>query len=178
MGVKFKPAGFYAFLKKPLHTLAQREMPGNALLGLPFVNISVPGPHAPALQTIESLLLGLLPEKNEKITLVQQIVAAAAADRSILSTEQLATAFHLSIRTLERLFSKYAGANPKWMIKIFRFHETVERIAANNPCNMAALAADLGYFDQAHFIKDFRTITGKTPGEYAIECAKVCTGGE
>jgi AraC-like DNA-binding protein len=106
------------------------------------------------------------------MVLVQQITAAALADRNIVSTAQLAASFHLTVRTLERLFSKYAGTNPKWVIKIFRFHDMVERIANSNDNNWAQLAADLGYFDQAHFIKDFRMLMGKTPQEYAVECLK------
>jgi len=117
-------------------------------------------------------LLRLLPKKEEKMLLVQQITAAALADRSIISTAQLATSFHLTIRTLERLFSKYAGINPKWVIKIFRFHDVVERIAGGTAINWSQLATDLGYFDQAHFIKDFRMMMGKTPQEYALECNK------
>lgn len=174
VGVKFKPGGFYPFLKKPVHTIAQREANAYAVMGIntPPIHIPVSGEHGPLMEAIESLLLNLLPEKDKKVELVQQITAAVLADRTIISTTQLAAKFHLTVRTLERLFSKYAGTNPKWMIKVYRFHEIVERIADSNERNWAQLAADLGYFDQAHFIKDFRMIIGKTPQEYALECRK------
>ena len=174
IGVKFKPGGFYPFLKKPVNTIAQRETNAYALLGVatPPIHISVSGEHSAPLEAIESLLLDLLPEKDEKMELVQQITAAVLADHTITSTGQLAAQFHLTVRTLERLFSNYAGTNPKWMIKVFRFHEIVERIAASQEMNWAQLATGLGYFDQAHFIKDFRMIIGKTPQEYALECRR------
>jgi AraC-like DNA-binding protein len=174
VGVKFKPGGFYPFLRKPVNTIAQQETGAYALLGIssPPIHIAATGEHGPVLEVIESLLLQLLPEKDEKMILVQQITAAALANRNIVSTAQLAASFHLTVRTLERLFSKYAGTNPKWVIKIFRFHDMVERIANSNDNNWAQLAADLGYFDQAHFIKDFRMLMGKTPQEYAVECLK------
>lgn len=173
-GVKFKPGGFYPFLKKPVLTIAHQETNGYALLGITTSPIHVPvcGEHAPVLEAIEALLLRLLPKKEEKMLLVQQITATALADRTIISTAQLAAQFHLTIRTLERLFSKYAGINPKWVIKIFRFHDIVERIASSSEVNWAGLATDLGYFDQAHFIKDFRMMMGKTPQEYALACRK------
>lgn len=174
VGVKFKPGGFYPFLKQSMSTIAHKQMNAYTLLGITTAPIQVPvsGDHAPALEAIEALLLRLLPKKEEKMLLVQQIVATALADRTMVATAQLAAAFHLSIRTMERLFSTYAGINPKWVIKIFRFHDVVERIAGSTTMNWAQLATDLGYFDQAHFIKDFRIMMGKTPQEYALECRK------
>lgn len=172
VGVKFKPGSFYPFLKRPVNTIAQREANAYALLGItrPPIRIELCGEHCVPLAAIESLLLDLLPEKDEKMELVQQITTAVMADHTIISANQLAAQFHLTVRTLERLFSKYAGTNPKWMIKVFRFHEIVEQIAASLEMNWAQLATGLGYFDQAHFIKDFRMIIGKTPQEYAREC--------
>jgi AraC-like DNA-binding protein len=174
VGVKFKPGGFYPFLKKSVGTIAHQETDGYALLGItaPMIHIPVSGEHAPALEAVEALLLRLLPKKEEKMLLVQQITATALADRTMTATAQLAGAFHLTVRTLERLFSKYVGINPKWVIKIFRFHDVVERIASSTDVSWAQLATDLGYFDQAHFIKDFRMMMGKTPQEYALECRK------
>ena len=58
---------------------------------------------------------------------------------------------------------------PKWVIKRYRIHEAVARVQAGKPVAWAALAQDLGYFDQAHFISDFRKLVGKTPGDYAQE---------
>lgn len=174
VGVKFKPGGFYPFLEKSVLTIAHQETEAYALLGIttPPIYVPVTGEHAPVLEAIEVLLLRLLPKKEEKMLLVQQITATALADRTMISTAQLAAHFHLTIRTLERLFSKYVGINPKWVIKIFRFHDIVERIAGSTEVNWAQLAIDLGYFDQAHFIKDFRIMMGKTPQEYALECRK------
>jgi AraC-like DNA-binding protein len=173
VGVKFKPGGFYPFLKKSVLTIAHQQVDAYKLLDITaLIHIPVSGEHAPALEAIEALLLSLLPEKDEKMLLVQQIAAMALADRTMMAATQLAAHFHITIRTLERIFSKYAGINPKWAIKIFRFHEVVERIAGSTTANWAQLAIDLGYFDQAHFIKDFRMMMGKTPQEYAAECRK------
>lgn len=171
-GVKFKPGGFYPFLKSSLHALGNRETDAYELLNIaiPSVYIPVTGGYEPVLEGIENFLLRLYPQKDEKMLLVQQIADTIITNRSILSIAQLATQFHLTIRTLERLFSSYAGISPKWGIKIFRLHEAVERIAGGVCPNWAQLAVDLGYFDQAHFIKDFRVIVGKTPKDYASEC--------
>jgi len=76
------------------------------------------------------------------------------------------SAFKLSKRTLQRLFQQYVGVSPKWVIKRYRLHEAVERLAAGNEVDWTRLDLDLEYFDQAHFIKDFKAIIGKTPSEY------------
>ena len=73
--------------------------------------------------------------------------------------------------TLERTFRRCVGVGPKWILRRFRVHEACERIAAGAPPCWSALAAELGYFDQAHFIRDFKSQVGRTPAEYAAACA-------
>jgi AraC-like DNA-binding protein len=74
---------------------------------------------------------------------------------------------HISKRTMQRLFSQYVGVSPKWVIKRYRLHDAAEQVASGSIEDWARLAAELGYFDQAHFIKDFKKLVGQTPGEYA-----------
>ena len=59
------------------------------------------------------------------------------------------------------------GVGPKWVIQRYRLHEAVARVQAGRPVAWAALAQDLGYFDQAHFIRDFKAMVGQTPQAYA-----------
>jgi AraC-like DNA-binding protein len=72
----------------------------------------------------------------------------------------------MSVRGVQRLFSQYVGVSPKWVIRRYRLHELLERIHSGQALDWAQLALDLGYFDQAHLINDFKTITGYTPTEY------------
>jgi AraC-like DNA-binding protein len=68
---------------------------------------------------------------------------------------------------LQRLFADYVGIGPKWVIRRFRLHEVTERLAAGADIDWAALAAELGYADQAHFVRDFRAMFGEPPTWYA-----------
>ena len=70
-------------------------------------------------------------------------------------------------RALQRLFGDYVGVSPKWVIKRYRLHEAVEQLAGGRPPEWSALAQNLGYFDQAHFIRDFKRLVGRTPADYA-----------
>jgi AraC-like DNA-binding protein len=73
----------------------------------------------------------------------------------------------LNKRTLQRLFARYVGVSPKWVIQRYRLHEAAERLAAGELIHQAELALDLGYSDQAHFVRDFKSIVGVSPAAYA-----------
>jgi AraC-like DNA-binding protein len=119
------------------------------------------------VERVESFLRQYLPEPDASAALVNKIVDAINGERAITRVDHIASRFHLSRRTLERLFSQYVGVSPKWVIQRARLHEAADKLAQGEKVDLPRLALDLGYFDQAHFIKDFKTIIGTTPGDYA-----------
>ena len=82
---------------------------------------------------------------------------------------QLVDAFGLSERTLQRLCARRIGLSPKWLVQRRRLHEAAERLSGDDSPDLARVAVELGYADQAHFTRDFRTVTGLTPGRFASE---------
>ena len=94
------------------------------------------------------------------------IVEEIATDRSLTTVDIVGRRFGISPRSLQRLFSRYIGVSPKWVINRHRLHEVVDRLAKGETVDWTRLALDLGYFDQAHFIRDFKAIIGRTPGDY------------
>ena len=70
---------------------------------------------------------------------------------------------------MQRLFQQYVGIGPKWVISRYRLHEAVEQLAADRSVDWTRLALDLGYFDQAHFIRDFKRLVGRTPADFVRE---------
>lgn len=56
--------------------------------------------------------------------------------------------------------------SPKWVIQRYRLHEAAAQLTSGRPPTLAALAAALGYFDQAHFARDFKSIVGAAPSAY------------
>jgi AraC-like DNA-binding protein len=83
--------------------------------------------------------------------------------------EELADYCETSVRQIERGFQRAVGASPKLFARILRFEQAQRRLMTDPDCDLTELGYDCGYFDQAHFIKDFRAFTGKTPSEYARE---------
>ncbi|MBE7701106.1 AraC family transcriptional regulator [Oerskovia sp. Sa1BUA8] len=77
-----------------------------------------------------------------------------------------------STRSLQRLLGERLGVGPKWVLQRHRVHLAAERLAADPGQDLAALAVDVGYYDQPHLAVDFVSVTGHTPGAYARRCAE------
>ena len=61
---------------------------------------------------------------------------------------------------------EYVGASPKWVIRRYRLHDAMERIRMGHAVDFAQVALELGYFDQAHLINDFKSIIGYSPFQF------------
>jgi transcriptional regulator GlxA family with amidase domain len=81
----------------------------------------------------------------------------------IIRVDDVASKAGFSRRQLERLFRTYVGVSPKCVIQRYRLFEAADRLAEQPDANLAALAIELGYFDQAHFIRDFKAMIGSSP---------------
>jgi AraC-like DNA-binding protein len=99
-------------------------------------------------------------------------VAALLHDREIARVEDVAQRFGLRLRTLQRLFARYVGVSPKWVLRRYRLHEAAAALAREQERPWAEVAAELGYFDQSHFIRDFTAAIGLTPVAYAQACLR------
>ena len=170
-GIKFRPGAFYPFIKSPVSRLTDRSLCLSDVFGaaghaLAAAMLPVEDKEK-MVELAENFLRGRLPERDENIELINSITSYIGANRDITRVDDVVDRLHLSKRTLQRLFSRYVGVSPKWVIQRYRLHEAAEQLAEGQVVDWAGLAAELGYFDQAHFIKDFKTIVGKSPLEYA-----------
>ena len=169
-GIKFRPGAFRGLLGRAVSTIADGTIASATLFGAAATQLDAVlacADDAASALVASDFLRPRLPAADEPALLAGRIVDAAAADLELHSADELARRFDLSLRALQRLFSEYVGVGPKWVLARYRIHEAVARVQAGQPVSWAALAQDLGYFDQAHFIADFRKLVGKTPGDYA-----------
>ncbi len=79
--------------------------------------------------------------------------------------KKTASEYYLSERQFERQFIRYAGMSPKLFSRIVRFHRALEMYDRQKK-SLTQIAYDCGYYDQSHFIHDFREFSGQQPGEY------------
>lgn len=71
-----------------------------------------------------------------------------------------------SQKHLIKIFKEHVGMAPKSFLKIIRFQKAITEIEKNKTANWASIALESGYYDQAHFINDFKDFSGFTPGEF------------
>lgn len=170
LGIRFKPGGLRPFLAHPLSRLADRTMPVDELLGIDGAEAEqrVLGQQSDEamVAAAEALLGARLPAQDERAQLAAQAVQAAAAEHGPVSLTALSEQLGMEERTLQRLFSNYVGVSPKWVIQRFRLQEAAWQLAKPEPADLAALAARLGFFDQAHFTRSFSKLVGRSPLEY------------
>lgn len=126
-----------------------------------------PAAHATAVGAVEAALAPLLPV-DEQGLLINRVVAWLAEHPAVTRVGEVADAFAMTERTLQRLVLDRVGLSPKWLIQRRRLHDAVLGLKSG-AVSLAGLAAELGYADQAHFTTDFRTVTRMTPGEYLAD---------
>lgn len=170
--------GLCALTGRPAHTLTDAEVPLDGVLDLPAgragdVAAAVaaadgePARVAVLRAVLERVVAGRPPPLLAQAREVTAVAAVAETDRSVVRVEQLAAAAGVGVRTLQRMFSRHLGVSPAWVIRRWRIVEAADRAAAGVPVAWAALAADLGYADQAHLVRDFRAHLGTTPAAYS-----------
>ena len=158
LGTKFRVGAFRPFVDLDVAELTDRSIAIADVFG---------GVPEPEIAAVEAFLRERLPERDENVALIAEMARAMLADASLTRVEDLVRQFGLSARSLQRLFRRYVGVGPKWVLQRYRLHEAAERMAAGEATDLASLAQDLGYFDQAHFGNDFRRYVGVPPSAYA-----------
>lgn len=171
-GVKFHPGCFRPFWTAPVRMLTNRVLPLQTAFGpegeiFEAAVLQCGDDVAGAVAIMEGFLTARLPPPDPRAQLARGIVARILEDRELTQAESVARDAGMSLRSLQRLFNDYVGVSPKWVIQRYRLHDAMERLEANQPVDLPALALALGYFDQAHFIKAFKALLGRTPAAYA-----------
>jgi AraC-like DNA-binding protein len=173
-GIKFRPGGFLPFLGRPVSGLTGVMLPSEQLWGPAATALAERMAAARGVDRQVALVEGFLRERwpppDPQVELVQRIVAALLHDRTIARVDDVTEMFGINPRTLQRMFQRYVGVSPKWVLRRYRLHEAAAVLARERHRPWAEVAAELGYFDQSHFIRDFTAAIGMTPGAYAQAC--------
>ena len=109
----------------------------------------------------------LLAEKRlGKVAVVNDIMNELRSEDFFDNISNVASRYGISSRYLQKLFLRYTGLTPKLYNKINRFQRSL-RLVSQNDLSLTSIAYDCGYFDQSHFIREFKSFTGYTPSGYA-----------
>ncbi|GCC50090.1 AraC family transcriptional regulator [Chryseotalea sanaruensis] len=175
--VRFCPDGFIPFSTIPISAMENRAVALTELYGQEGEALEKAVVSAPTYQEritiLESFLLNRLKNKNTIDVITASSVETLLSLKGQLTIDQLAIQQSTSRRQLERRFANTVGLSPKQLAKIIRLQHTLKNLEQKQFNNLASLAVENGYFDQAHFIKDFKEFTGMTPKQFYADSLKM-----
>ena len=165
--VRFKPNGFFPFTYMPLKGLENKPVPLNSLFGskgdLITKAILEASSTIQRIELIESFLDQLVPSNVLIDSVVKSSIDIILDTNGHTSINQISAVNKTSRRQLERKFSCTIGLSPKKLSKAVRMVNTIRVMFSNEKKNLTELAYENEYYDQSHFIKDFKEFTGFTP---------------
>jgi AraC-like DNA-binding protein len=170
IGVRFRPGGARPWSPVPLADLVDGEFPVTLVADLDADALQAGVRDSPdvaaAAALVDAALVPHRPAPDPTVDRVAALVATVDTEPAIRRVEQLAERVGSSVRGLQRLCAEWIGIGPKELVRWARLHEAAGRAAAG-PVDWATLAADLGYADQAHLVRDFSRVVGEPPARYA-----------
>jgi AraC-like DNA-binding protein len=177
LAVRFKPGAAARFFDLPLHELLDlhpslSDLWGSALAGQ-FADAlwSQDLSDIEALDVLQRLLLQRLQTSRLRLGLVEHAVAAIEASNGLLRIETLADRLGVSRQHLASQFRARVGLSAKLFARVCRFQHASAHLKSVDAArfDMAALATELGYYDQPHMIHEFRALSGSTPQSFAAK---------
>ena len=167
-GVQFTPGGAFPFFDPPMAELTNHQVPLDRLWG-GFANelreqVLASSSAEARLDTIERVLLSRLRPGRALHPAVDYAVRRLQHGGEPVG--QVVRRIGLSHRRFLDLFAGQVGLTPKRFARVRRFQRVVQQVHAGRPVNWAEVAASCGYFDQAHFIREFAEFSGVNPSTY------------
>jgi AraC-like DNA-binding protein len=171
IGIQFRPGGAFPFLAMPASEVAnatyslddvwpgQAESIRDALMNAVGV--------AAMFAILERALLARLRRSSPLHPAVVFAVGRLAKRGEGMRVRDVAEQVGFSSRHFMELFREQTGLTPKAFQRVRRFQQVLHLLHLDSEPNWASVALRCGYYDQAHFIHDFREFSGMTPGEYA-----------
>lgn len=174
--VRFHHEGFLPFATMPIKEMDNKAISLEKLFGLDGKalekNVLEAKITEEKIAAVEAFLLNRLnTEAFDKI--VQSTVDTILTANGQLSVDSLSKKINVNRRQLERRFSSAIGLSPKQLSKTIRLQSTLKLLLNKEFTSLTTLAHDADYYDQAHFIKDFKEFTGLTPKEFYGENLKM-----
>ena len=169
--VRFYPFGFANFINQPIHELADKETPLSLLfdkteVGVLEKEIIEASSTQNRIEKVERFLLNKLTKRSTIESIVKSTVDMLSQTKGRESINSILGNDISKRRSLERKFSKQVGISPKQLGKIIRIQAALQMMLSDKGENLTRVAYENEYYDQAHFVKDFKEFTGINPSSY------------
>jgi methylphosphotriester-DNA--protein-cysteine methyltransferase len=170
LGVHFKPGGAVSFLGMPASEIADTVAPLDVLWGRAAAELKERLLEAATWEArfavLESALRAKLGRARRRHRAVAFALQAIDAAPHVQTIGRLTECVGLSSRRFIELFAGEVGLTPKLYCRVQRFQRVLARIERHEAVDWSDVALACGYYDQAHFIGDFRTFAGISPTAY------------
>jgi len=164
LGIRFSPGGFSHFFDQPAADFTDQLIPLEKLSGTSVLSRTIA--QTPHMTEVLLHLETFLQQKrlNDPCDVHLAEVFSGIETSAWMSTlAQFAQQAHCSERQLRRKFYDHIGVSPKMFCRIARFKQALKALRQSARKPLLDIALDAGYYDQAHFIHDFRRFYGNTP---------------
>ncbi len=170
--IKFQPTALSLLFGIKMNTIADTVIPVNTkhykfLQSLIDIAIS-PYSFEEKIRKVENWFKKFLSKKPIAISHYEKAIATILNQNGQMHLEEFNEQNALSNRGLERYFKKHVGLTPKFFIRIVRF-SYIFKLVQNTEFNWSDIAYLAGFYDQSHFIKNFKEFTGENPSNYGFD---------
>lgn len=170
LGVRFRPGCFYTFSNSPaLYLLNEITEAANVLKPVNTENwynqVMEESNVEKKITITEDYLLQILYGDKIKNAGFMALVPAIRKDCQTISIQHFCSEHNLYYKKLERQFLQHAGYTPKEFVKISRFYTALKQLYKNKH-SLTDIGHGCGYYDQSHFIKDFKSFTSLSPSDF------------
>jgi AraC-like DNA-binding protein len=167
IAVRFYPNGAEPFLQIPMNELTNRaisifDLFGRQGLELEERIVTAAG-NGQRILILQNFLIDRLRTYNRCDFVIADSIKRMLQLQGKVNVESLSRRFNISARHLERKFVSTVGLNPKLLSRIIRFQNIFKLLQNGQIDSLTALAHESGYYDQAHFIRDFKHFSGINP---------------
>ena len=171
-GIRFQPAAPAIFFNDDVSLLNDHVVDLNSLIGNSVNDVHTRLQEAKSadrqVQLMDDFLMKRVevnPKAIDKIILVQKVMTEMSKKDFFDNIENVAERHGISSRYLQKIFTQHTGLTPKLYSKVNRFQNSVVMLGREG-ISLTEVAYSSGYFDQSHFIREFKTFTGLTPSTF------------
>ena len=171
MVIRFRPGMAWSFLHMPVLEIKNKVVDAELVFGNEFFSfreqlLEKPGPDE-KFAIAETYLLGRIKNHFEVHPAIQYCISTIGNSPSQASIREITCKTGYTNKHLISLFGKYAGIGPKKYVSVLKFQQAVMLLEKTpGHINWPGLALDCGYYDQAHFINEFKRFSGFNPSAY------------
>lgn len=168
-GARFRPGGLAAFTSRRMGELTDLVVPATAVLGNGVASLERDLAEADAdsrSSTFDAFFLGRLREDAAYERFRAILARVDAALPGELRVGSIAGANGVSVRAVQRLFSRYLGLGPRFYHRVARFQRAMRAMMDDPACDLAEVAIAAGYYDQPHLVREFHELAGGVPRRY------------